>query len=182
MSIAVPAGLLAFILLRDSGAKDAAGNHTTPSTDIAPVDRSKARVGHPAPDFRLTAVDGSVVRLSQFRGRAVVLTFFASWCHPCEEELPVLEAVQREEGNRLAVIAVNYQDFADDSRRFVERLHITYPALIQDATDNPVASRYGVHGIPVTFFIDARGIVATEPLFGEGSRDALQPGLDKLLG
>ena len=47
---------------------------------------------------------------------------------------------------------------------------------------NDLAARYGVHGIPVTFFIDARGNVATEPLFGEGSRDALQPGLDKLLG
>ncbi len=182
MSIAVPAALLAFILLRDSGKNDAGGGKTTPSTDIAPFDRTKARVGHLAPDFQLPAVDGSVVRLSQFRGRAVVLTFFASWCHPCQEELPVLEAVQRDEGNRIAVVAVNYQDFPDDSRRFIEGLKITYPALIQDAAKNPVAARYGVHGIPVTFFIDARGNVATEPLFGEGSRDALQPGLDKLLG
>jgi peroxiredoxin len=182
VSIAVPAGLLAFILLRDSGAKPAATGSRTPITDIAPFDRTKARVGHLAPDFQLTAVDGNLVRLSQFRGRAVVLTFFASWCHPCQEELPVLEAVQREEGSRVAVIAVNYQDFPDDSRRFVERLNITYPALIQDAAANPVAARYGVHGIPVTFFIDARGNVATEPLFGEGSREALQPGLDKLLG
>jgi thiol-disulfide isomerase/thioredoxin len=181
VSIALPAALLAVILLRDSNEKDSGGS-TTPSTDIAPFDRSKARVGHLAPDFQLTGVDGNVVRLSQFRGRAVVLTFFASWCHPCQEELPVLEQVQREAGNRLAVIAVNYQDFPDDSRRFVERLKVTYPALIQDATKNPVASRYGVHGIPVTFFIDARGNVATEPLFGEGSRQALQPGLDKLLG
>jgi peroxiredoxin len=182
VSIAVPAGLLAFILLRDSGAKGANTGRTTPVTDIAPFDRTKARVGHRAPDFALTGVDGNVVRLSSFRGRAVVLTFFASWCHPCEEELPVLERVQRDEGSRLAVLAVTYQDFADDSRRFVERLHVTYPALIEDSSTNPVASRYGVHGIPVTFFIDARGNVATEPLFGESSRHALQPGLDKLLG
>jgi cytochrome c biogenesis protein CcmG/thiol:disulfide interchange protein DsbE len=182
VSIAVPAGLLAFILLRGSGETQKGTGNTTPITDIAPFDRTKARVGHLAPDFQLPAVDGNVVRLSQFRGRAVVLTFFASWCHPCEEELPVLEAVQREEGNRIAVVAVNYQDFPDDSRRFVERLKITYPALLQDASDNPVAARYGVHGIPVTFFIDARGNVATEPLFGEGSRKALQSGLDELLG
>jgi cytochrome c biogenesis protein CcmG/thiol:disulfide interchange protein DsbE len=182
VSIAVPAGLLAFILLRDAGKKQPSAGNATPITDIAPFDRTKARVGHLAPDFQLTGVDGNVVRLSQFRGRAVVLTFFASWCHPCEEELPVLEAVQREEGNRVAVIAVNYQDFPDDSRRFAQRLKITYPALIQDATDNPVAARYGVHGIPVTFFIDARGNVATEPLYGQGSRNALQSGLHKLLG
>ena len=84
MSIAVPAGLLAFILLRESDEKDVGAGKTTPITDIAPFDRTKARVGHLAPDFQLTAVDGNVVRLSQLRGRAVVLTFFASWCHPCQ--------------------------------------------------------------------------------------------------
>jgi thiol-disulfide isomerase/thioredoxin len=181
VSLAIPAGLLALILVRDAN-RDGRGPGVTPTTDVAPFDRSKARVGQLAPDFQLTGVDGTPVRLSQFRGRAVVLTFFASWCHPCEEELPVLEQVQRDAGNRLAVIAVNYQDFPEDSRRFVQRLQVTYPALVQDATKNPVAARYGVHGIPVTFFIDARGIVATEPLFGEGSRRALQPGLDTLLG
>jgi peroxiredoxin len=179
-SVLVPAALLAFILVGDDDSGSADGS-TTPSTAVAPFDRSKAKVGELAPDFQLPDLDGNPVRLSQFRGRAVVLTFFASWCHPCEEELPVLEEVQDEEGERLQVLAVNYEDFADDSRQFAEALGVTYPALVEHPNENPVARRYGVHGIPVTFFIDARGRIATEPLFGESSRASLQPGLDAIL-
>jgi peroxiredoxin len=179
VSLVVPALVLALILRGDS--RGHSGTSTTVATDIAPVDSRKARVGALAPDFALRAVDGTVVRLSQFRGRAVVLTFFASWCHPCEEEMPALERVQRDDGSRVAVVGVNYQDIDTDTRDFVRRLGVTYPALIEDSVSNPVAARYGVHGIPVTFFINARGIVATAPLFGQSSRKALQPGLDAIL-
>ena len=55
------------------------------------VDTSKARVGMPAPDFRLKSTSGATVTLSALRGHPVVIVFFASWCHPCEEELPVLQ-------------------------------------------------------------------------------------------
>jgi peroxiredoxin len=181
-SVLVPAALLAFILMRDADDSASGDANTTPSTAVPPFDPTKAKVGELAPDFQLPDLDGTPVRLSQFRGRAVVLTFFASWCHPCEEELPVLEQVQDEEGDRLVVLAVNYEDFEEDSRRFVERLKVTYPALVQDPNDGPVAKQYGVHGIPVTFFIDARGRIATEPLYGETSRESLQPGLDTILG
>lgn len=175
----LPALLLGVILTRDDGG---AGSGTpTATTTEAPFDRTKAKVGEPAPDFTLPDVHGRPVRLSSFRGRPVVLTFFASWCVPCEEELPVLEAVRREHGGRLGVVAVSYEDFADDARRFVQRLGITYPALLEDPTSNPVAERYGVHGIPVTFFLDAGGRIATEPLFGETNRRALRPYLDRIL-
>lgn len=176
MSVLLPASVLALILR-------SASQHSPPAkpiTDIAPIDSSKARVGSLAPDFALRDIDGNVVRLSQFRGRAVVLTFFASWCHPCEEELPALQQVQQEEGRRVAVVGVNYQDIDSDTRDFVRRLNVTFPTLIEEPT-SPVAQRYGVHEIPVTFFIDARGKIATTPLFGQSSRKALQPGLDVLL-
>jgi peroxiredoxin len=178
VSVVVPAAVLTMILRSD--AHHDAGSSTTPVTEVAPVDRHKARVGSLAPDFALRSVDGTVVRLSQFRGRAVVLTFFASWCHPCEEELPVLQKVQHEEGDRLAVVGVNFQDIDSDTRDFVRRLGVTFPALVESSSD-PVAARYGVHGIPVTFFIDARGNVAIPALYGQTSRKALQPGLDALL-
>jgi cytochrome c biogenesis protein CcmG/thiol:disulfide interchange protein DsbE len=178
VSLLVPALVLTVVLRRDDHAN---ATSTTPMTAVAPIDATKARVGSLAPDFALPDLHGNVVRLSQYRGRAVVLTFFASWCHPCEEELPVLEQLQREEGTRLAVVGVNYQDIDTDTRDFVRRLGVTFPALVEPSSD-PVAARYGVHGIPVTFFVDARGIVATAPLYGEGSRKALQPGLDALLG
>jgi thiol-disulfide isomerase/thioredoxin len=112
----------------------------------------------------------------------VVLNFFASWCHPCEEEMPVLEDLQREYGDRLAVVGVNYRDAPADSRAFVERLGVTYPALIQDDAENPVADRYGVRSPPMTFFIASDGTIAAPPVYGGASRADLQPSLTQLLG
>jgi cytochrome c biogenesis protein CcmG/thiol:disulfide interchange protein DsbE len=179
-SVAIAAGVLALVLVgHDSGSGTAGG--ATPSTVVPPYDASKARVGHPAPTFALRSIDGGTVDLARFRGRPVVLTFFASWCHPCEEELPVLEKVQKQYGDKLAVVGVNFRDSAGDSRQFVHDLKITFPALVEDEVDNPVAARYGVNGPPMTFFIDAQGNVAAPPLYGSGSRKDLQPGLDALL-
>jgi cytochrome c biogenesis protein CcmG/thiol:disulfide interchange protein DsbE len=113
------------------------------------------------------------------RGHPVVVVFFASWCHPCEEELPVLEQFASEQGARLKVIGVNFRDLASDSAAFVRRLHVTFPALIDDPS-SPVAQRYGVRGIPQTVFVDAHGIVRGR-VYGETSRRALQPAIDDLL-
>jgi peroxiredoxin len=174
ISLLVPIAVLAFILGRE--------DHPEPSiANGLAYDANKAKVGELAPDFAAKDLHGNVVRLSQFRGRAVVLTFFASWCHPCEEELPVLEKLQHEADGRVAVLAVSYRDLAPDSRDFARRLGVTFPVLLE-SSENTIAAHYGVHEIPITFFIDARGVVATAPLYGSGSRKALQPGIDKLLG
>jgi cytochrome c biogenesis protein CcmG/thiol:disulfide interchange protein DsbE len=176
VSIAIPAGLLALILTHQD-------NHRAPSvsgvTGESPIDARLAKVGTPAPDFALKSTNGATVRLSAQRGHPVVVVFFASWCHPCEEELPVLEQFASEQGARLKVIGVNFRDLASDSAAFVRRLHVTFPALIDDPS-SPVAQRYGVRGIPQTVFVDARGIVRGR-VYGETSRRALQPAIDDLL-
>lgn len=179
MCILVPAALLGWIFVSQRH-DPAARVGSEGGAEIAP-DPARTTVGAPAPDFALPALDGTTVTLAQYRGRPVVLTFFASWCHPCEEELPVLEDLQQDQGDRLQVLAVNYRDFVADTRRFVERLGVTYPVLLENSTDNPVAALYGVRGVPVTFFIDANGAIAHPALFGESSRRALQPGIDALL-
>jgi cytochrome c biogenesis protein CcmG/thiol:disulfide interchange protein DsbE len=172
-SLAVPAGALALILngRRSSPADPANGPVVTPT---------KAKVGNVAPDFTLPDLDGRPVTLSGLRGRIVVLTFFASWCHPCEQDMPVLERAQQDNANRVAVIGVNYQDFPGDTRAFVRRLGVTFPALIEDSSDNPVAARYDVHAMPDTVFIDAGGVVRNR-LFGTTSTDDLKTALDALL-
>ena len=167
VSLAIPAGVLALILhARRSSAGDAATNGPV-------VTPKKARIGSPAPDFTLPGLDGRRVTLSSFRGRPVVLTFFASWCHPCEEDMPILERAQHDAGDRIAVIGVNYQDFPDDTRAFVQRLGIRFPTLVEDSTDNPVAQRYDVHAMPDTVFIDAHGIVR-DRLFGTVAQHDLE--------
>lgn len=174
VSLAIPIGVLALILrARDSSTADAASKGPVPTP-------SKARIGSVAPDFTLPGLDGKPVTLSALRGQPVVLTFFASWCYPCEQDMPILERAQHDDGPRIAVVGVNYQDFPDDTRAFVRRLGVTFPTLIEDSSDNPVAARYDVHAMPDTLFIDARGIVR-ERLFGQTSRHDLESALNALL-
>ena len=175
-SVAIPAGVLALILTHDA---TGSSESTTPTATVAPVDPHKARVGSRAPDFSLKATDGKTVTLSALRGRPVVIAFFASWCHPCEEELSVLERFQAEYAGRLTVIGVSYQDLRSDSVAFVERLHVTFPALLDDP-DAPVGKRYGVRELPQAVFIDSRGVVRGR-IYGETSRRALQPAISDLL-
>ncbi len=174
VSLAIPACGLALILRA----------HRTPAADTArsgtAVTPERAKIGSIAPDFTLPDIDGKPLTLSSLRGRVVVLTFFASWCHPCEEDMPILERALRDTGDRIAIVGVNYRDFPNDSRDFVRRLGVTFPALIEDSTDNPVATRYDVHAMPDTLFIDANGMVR-DRLFGPTSRHDLESALSALL-
>jgi thiol-disulfide isomerase/thioredoxin len=170
LSLAIPAGLLALIL----------HNHRSSTPDPAVVAPTRARIGNIAPDFVLPDLNGKPVRLSSLRGRVVVLTFFASWCHPCEEDMPILERAQHDNGARVAVVGVNYQDIPGDTRDFVERLGVTFPALIEDTINNPVATRYDVHAMPDTLFIDARGVVRAR-VYGQTNTHDLESALADLL-
>jgi cytochrome c biogenesis protein CcmG, thiol:disulfide interchange protein DsbE len=176
-SIAIPAGLLALILFNDG---DSSPSGAATSTTVGnPIDEHKARVGTAAPRFALRDIDGREVSLSDLRGKPVVIAFFASWCHPCEEELPVLEQYAEDEGDRLHVVAISFRDLPSDSEQFVRRLGVTYPALIDEPTA-PVGGRYGVRGIPQTVFIDADGVVRGR-VYGVTSRDELAPAIGDLL-
>ncbi len=170
VSLAIPGGLLALILHRHHSSS-AAGPVVTPT---------RAKIGNVAPDFTLTGVDGRKVTLSGLRGRIVVLTFFASWCHPCEEDMPALQRAQDDNAGRVTVVGVNYQDFPNDTKAFVQRLGVTFPALVEDSSDNPVARQYDVHTMPDTLFIDAQGVVR-DRVFGQTSTHDLERALGALL-
>jgi len=176
-SLAIPAVLLALILTHDSGTSSPAAR-TSPSVPD-PIDTSRARIGTPAPPFALPDTHGATVSLGGLRGRPVVIAFFASWCHPREEELPVLEQFARDEGDRLHVVAVNFRDLSAYSADFVRRLGVTYPALLDDPRA-PVAASYGVRGIPQTVFVDAKGVVRGR-VYGVTSRKELAPAIDDLV-
>jgi len=175
LSVAIPVVLLALIVANDSNGRSPASS-TVPA---GAIDASKARVGTPAPPFTLDDIEGRPVSLADLRGKPVVIAFFASWCHPCEEELPVLEQFARDEGDRMHVVAISFQDLKSDSVAFAHRLGITYPALL-DGPTAPVAERYGVRGIPQTLFVDAHGVVRGR-VYGVTSHDELQPAIDDLL-
>jgi cytochrome c biogenesis protein CcmG/thiol:disulfide interchange protein DsbE len=113
-------------------------------------------VGSQAPDFELRLLDGSVVRLSDYRGRVVFLNFWASWCPPCRAEARLLEEAWRQVKDReIVFLGVNIQDTDAGAQRFIEEFGITYP----NGRDpqSRIAIDYGVYGIPETFFIDREG-------------------------
>jgi cytochrome c biogenesis protein CcmG/thiol:disulfide interchange protein DsbE len=101
---------------------------------------------------------GGSLSLARLRGAAVILNFWASWCVPCRDEVPVLERFWRAQRARGAVVlGLDMQDVTDDARAFARGLGMTYPAVRDRGND--VARRYGTTGIPETFFISASGRV-----------------------
>lgn len=114
--------------------------------------------GHPAPDFTLVRVGGGELSLAELRGRPVVLNFWATWCAPCEAEMPELEQAYRRYGDAgLLVLGVNQGEGETTVRAYADRLGITFP-LLRDG-DMEVGRRYRVEALPTTFFIDREGII-----------------------
>ena len=111
-----------------------------------------------APDFTLPLVDGGQLHLSSYRGKVVLLDFWATWCVPCRAETPHFVELQQKYGDRgLQVIGVSMDDSADPVRPFVQQFHVNYPVVMGTAD---VGSSYGgVLGLPIAFLIDREGKV-----------------------
>jgi len=120
-------------------------------------------IGEPAPPFRLVGLDGQTTSLADLRGKLVLVNFWASWCIPCREETPLLEATAREYKARgLRVVGVIYQDSADAARAFEASYQLTYPSLLDP--DGRTAIDYGVLAIPESFLVDAAGVMRDRQL------------------
>jgi cytochrome c biogenesis protein CcmG/thiol:disulfide interchange protein DsbE len=118
-------------------------------------------VGKPAPEFSLTLFDGRTVRLSDFRGKVVFLNFWASWCPPCRDEAPLIEAAwRRYQTQGVVFLGVDIQDTEEAARAFLQEFRISYMNG-RDAR-NRIAIDYGVYGIPETYFIDPGGRITAK--------------------
>ena len=111
-----------------------------------------------APDFTRQDLNGHAVHLAGLRGKVVLLNFWATWCAPCQVEMPTFSAWQRQYGPRgLEVVGVSMDDSAASARRVVARLKVDYPVAMGDAQ---LGMRYhGVLGLPLTFLIDRNGVI-----------------------
>jgi cytochrome c biogenesis protein CcmG/thiol:disulfide interchange protein DsbE len=137
------------------------------------------QVGDPAPDFTLNRLDRSgTLQLSSLRGKVVVLNFWASWCNPCKQEAPALQAATKRWRRHVVVLGIDINDFAGDARRFARRLGLTYP-LVHD-NGNVTSPKYGVELLPETFFIDREGIV-TAHVPGEVKAEDIEREVQKAL-
>lgn len=132
-------------------------------------------IGKPAPDFTLATPGGDVVRLSDFRGKIVVLNFWATWCPPCRKEFPELVKLYDPNGDVL-VVGVDLQENSDQVGNFADKFGAKYPIVID--ADAKVAGSYRVVGLPSTYFIDKDGVLRAQQ-FGQLSADILQKRIAK---
>jgi len=110
----------------------------------------------PAPALALRDLGGGPVRLTDFRGRVVLLNFWATWCPPCRDEMPAIQALARElDRQGLVVLAVNYQEGAEAVRQFTGEARFALPVLLD--TDGAVTRQYRVTVLPTSVLIDRRG-------------------------
>lgn len=125
---------------------------------VAAQSPARSLLNKPAPDFTRQDLGGHAVRLSAYRGKVVLLNFWATWCAPCQIEMPAFSAWQRRYGPRgFAVLGISMDDDAAAARRAVNRLHLDYPVALGDARLG--MSYGGVLGLPLTFLIDRSGVV-----------------------
>ncbi len=119
---------------------------------------SEVRTYSFAPDFEITTFDGETVRLADYRGRGVVVNFWASWCGPCRAEAPILaDAWRNEEGGDVVFIGLTHSDTLNGSLNFIEEYGLDYPNGPDEG--NKISRLYAVDGIPATFFIDKEGML-----------------------
>ena len=119
---------------------------------------SMAGAPQPAPDFVLPAREGSDVRLSELKGQVVMINFWATWCGPCRQEMPLLQQLQSKyEPLGFTLLGVNVENDSAAAQAWLEGMPVTFPILFD--RENQVAERFGVEGMPSTVFVDRAGNV-----------------------
>lgn len=126
--------------------------------------------------------DGNPVDLAKLRGKVVIVTFWASWCHYCLKELPALNSLQEQSGDQvLKIVAVNVQDDMDDYRAMMRQMRDYKLAMTRDR-DGAIAESYGVKGYPNLWMIDPQGKIAAHHVgYGEDSLASIIDEIKRLL-
>ncbi|MCB1684029.1 MAG: TlpA family protein disulfide reductase [Pseudomonadales bacterium] len=111
-----------------------------------------------APDFTLKSLEGSNLRLNEYRGQVVLINFWASWCGPCRQEMPLLDRLHsRYEDTGFAVLGVNVEGVVEPAMEIVQKTNVTFPILIDDG--QRVSELYNLQAMPSTVVVDRDGVV-----------------------
>ena len=141
-----------------AGARDGAAPAGTPDGRPLGVFQGGApKAGQPAPDFALLDLNGKRVALSDLRGKAVVVNFWATWCGPCRQEFPELQKVATSMSNDVVILALDQAESASKVAQFRDEFGATFTILLDSS--NQVADAWRLSGIPDTVFIDRNGVV-----------------------
>ncbi|XJZ28906.1 peroxiredoxin family protein [Bacillota bacterium Lsc_1132] len=131
--------------------------------------------GNLAPDFRLETADGKTAKLSDYRGKKVILNFWATWCPPCKAEMPHMEQFYKENHTKgIVVLAVNLTTSETDPRnvnKFIADYGLTFPVLLDKKGE--VGNLYQAFTIPTSYIIDTKGVIR-EKIVGPMNKDTMQ--------
>lgn len=113
-------------------------------------------MNEPAPDFTLKSRQGENLRLEDFRGQVVMLNFWASWCGPCRQEMPLMDEIYEQYKDLgFTVLAVNVDENREEAHRFLDNVPVSYPILYDP--ESRVSEQYNVQAMPTTVMIDRNG-------------------------
>lgn len=175
--------LLASLHFQSSSSDDPGTNRSLENLNIG-INR-----GQLAPDFTGTTVDGEIIRLSDFRGKIVLINDFASWCGPCLIETPHLVELHNSEKGEVIVIGLNLEETVKSVVRYRDEFQVSYPLVMNQ--DGKLTEIYRPLGLPTSWFIDPDGIIRyvhtgpmTAPMLQEalsGVREGRQPDVFSVL-
>ncbi|KAF5052783.1 Thiol-disulfide oxidoreductase ResA [anaerobic digester metagenome] len=180
-TIIIAAALVVVLLgasaLYSSLSKSEASASAEAQRTVQPEDESVA-----APDFTMLDAEGNSVALSNHIGTPIVLNFWASWCSPCKNEMPVFDTVAAELGDKVDFIMVNLthggRETVEGATQFIKEQGFTFPVYFDTLLEG--ATAYSVRSIPVTYFIDTEGNVQAYSA-GSMDEDTLRQGIDMIL-
>ncbi len=157
---------------RENQASDSAGSGADADAEEAePI---------PAPDFTVYDADGNQVHLSDYLGKPVVVNFWASWCGPCQMEMPDFQETYLELGEEVQFLMINMtggRETLENAQAFIAEQGYTFPVFFDQDAD--AARTYGAYSLPTTYFIDAEGNAVAQAT-GAIDRETLQTGIDMI--
>ena len=121
---------------------------------------ARVEVGLPAPAYQTLSISGDTVSLASLRDKVVLLNVWATWCHPCRDEIPELREVHSKyaaKGLELVGVSVDAQGNEDAIKEFMKEFQMNYPVWLDP--DERVSNQFLVVGVPATFLIDRRGVL-----------------------
>lgn len=138
----------------------------------------KVAVGEIAPDFALVDMNGQKHKLSDYRGEGVFLNFWATWCKPCEREMPYIDKAYKEFKDKgVKVLTVDVGESKLAVNNFIERYNLSFPVMIDK--DGQVQTAYGINPLPITFLIDKDGKVVRSHV-GELTQDTVNQFMEEI--
>lgn len=140
-------------------------------------------INSPAPDFSGKDLNNNIVKLSNLKGKVILLDFWASWCIPCKKSLPYfINYYNENKDTNFVILAVNVDTDPDNFKNFRNKLDQDFPFIVVLDSDNKIISKYNIDALPTTIFIDKKGNINKISVgFTDDSKKEYSEEIDKLL-